>query len=60
MTATLLGTSSIAVDHFFKLLALGIACFSPVSIVVWAAADKLLGATERLASLRGGAENRRN
>jgi len=60
MTDSLLGTSNLALDHFFRLLALGISCFSPVSILVWVAAEKLLGANKRLAGLRGGAENRRN
>lgn len=60
MTDSLLGTSNLAVDHFFKLLALGIAFFSPVSIVVWATVEKLLNGGERLAGSRQGSDDGRN
>ena len=60
MIESLLGTSNLASDHFSRLLALGIAFFSPVSILVWAAAEKLLSANEGLAGLEGRSDDRRD
>ena len=60
MTESLLGTSSLTMEHFYRLLALGIAVFSPVSILVWATAEKLLSASERLAGLQQGSDDGRN
>lgn len=46
MTGSLMGGSNLVLDHFFRFLAVGMAVFSPVSILVWAAAEKLLSAAK--------------
>ena len=40
MADALMGTNILALDHFLKVVALGIAIFSPVSVIVWAAIER--------------------
>jgi len=59
MTELFMGARNLSFDHFLRVLAVGMAVFSPVSILVWAAAEKLLSAAEGPDASQRGSDRRR-